>query len=153
MVNIVLYEDKYREQLEKLLTDFSTEVFKCGKSDVDYFIESHNFIYMALDGNSVIGFSSFAINDYCGLRESTIGNDYIYIIPEKRSSKAMYLFSLQAGKVCIENNIELEHYYSSDISFRHSKKLKGREMYKAYIYGVDEIKNTFSKLTKKVNIK
>ena len=150
---VVLYEDKYRDQLEELLMEFSVEVFSSGSCDVDLFIESHWAVYLAVRGDKIVGFSSFVYNSYYGLREPTIGNSYIYVVPICRTGRAMYLFSLQAGKICLEHNLSLEHYYSSDSSEKLSRKLDGKKLYETYIYEVNEVERAFSSLNKKIKIK
>ena len=152
-MKIVLYNDSYNDSLCELLRLFSEEVFGSGTYDIDKFVNSHWAIYLALDNDIVVGFSSFNINDYYGLRKPTLGNDHIYVLPEYRDSKAMYLFSIQAGKICIDNNLPLEHYYSSDSSLKLSRKLKGKKIYETYIYDVGDVSNTFNKLINKVRIK
>lgn len=152
-MRIVLYEDKYRDDLDDMLNGFAEEVFGEARSDVDFFIKCHWAIYLAIDSNDkAIGFTSFYINEYYGLRDSTIGNDYIYVREANRTSKAMYLFSIQAGKICIEQNLPLEHYYSSESSLKLSSKLEGKKIYEARIHSVESVKETFGKLTKKIRI-
>jgi hypothetical protein len=152
-MKIVLYSDIYKDSLSELLRLFSKEVFGNCAYDIDRFVDGHWAIYLAIQNDRVVGFSSFIVNDYYGLRSPTLGNDYIYVLPEHRTSKAMYLFSIQAGKICIDNNLPLEHYYSSESSLRLSRKLKGKKIYETYIYDVGDVSNTFNKLINKVRIK
>jgi hypothetical protein len=151
-MKIVLYSDKYRSELELLLKQFSQEVFNTGTADVDSFVGCHWAIYLAIKDDKAIGFSSFVINTYFGLRSHTLGNTYIYVDNEYRTSKAMYLFSIQAGKICIDNGFPLEHYYSSKSSSKLSRKLDGKKIYEAYIYEVGDVEKTFNKLINKVRI-
>lgn len=152
-MKLILFEEKYRDELELLLIGFSKEIYGVGACDVDSFINNHWCIYLAIRDDKVIGFSSFTINDYYGLRTSTIGNDYIYIIPKYRNGKTMYMFSLQAGRISIEHKLPLEHYYASEDAFKISRKLSGKKIYEAYVYEVCDVENTFNKLKEKVNIK
>lgn len=152
-MKLVLFESKYRDALESMLIKFSKEVFDKGTCDVDYFIGSHFAIYIALDEDKVIGFSSYILNNYFGMSDITLGNSYVYIEPEYRNTKLMYLFSLQSGKICLENDFPLEHYYSSDGSFKLSRKLKGKKMYETYIYDLEEVGREFNRLKKIVKIK
>ncbi len=151
-MKIVLYSSEYKYELERLLKCFSSEVFNTGTVDIDSFIGCHWAIYLAISDGKVIGFSSFIINTYFGLRSSTLGNTYIYVDKEYRNSKAMYLFSIQAGKICIDNGFPLEHYYSSESSSRLSRKLDGKKIYEAYIYELGDVSKTFNKLINKVRI-
>lgn len=152
-MKIVLYNDEYKDDLEKLLLEFSKEVFGDGTCDVDSFVKYHWAIYLAIGSNGkVIGFSSFTINTYYGLRKPTVANDYLYVREVHRGGKATYLLSIQSGKVSIENNLPLENYYSSESSFRISSKLKGKKMYDAYIYEVGDVEDTLNKLKDKVKV-
>lgn len=152
-MKIVLYENKHRKELEELLKLFSKEVFNSGVADVDVFVDGHWAIYLAIHQDEVVGFSSFVINSYFGLREPTLGNSYIYVLPKYRRSKAMYLFSLQAGRISVKQNLPLEHYYSSEDSIKLSSKLKGEELYTTYLYSVEEVSRVFDKLNSKIKIK
>lgn len=153
-MKIILYEPKYRNQLGVLLRDFANSVWDNNENiDIELFIENHWAIYLALKDNEVVGFSSYCFNHYFGLSQATIGNNYLYIKPEYRGSKAMYLFSLQSARISISNNLPIEHYYTSEDSLKLSKKLKGKKMYESYVYEVKEVKRMFRHLNKKVRIK
>ena len=77
-MKIVLYSSEYKYELERLLKCFSSEVFNTGTVDIDSFIGCHWAIYLAISDGKVIGFSSFIINTYFGLRSSTLGNTYVF---------------------------------------------------------------------------
>ncbi len=145
-------EDFYN--LEELLELFQTEVYKSDtKILTEAFINSHYAIYMVEKDGISIGFSSFMVNNYYGLRESTVGNDYIFIKEGFRRTRAMHLISIQAGKVCVESNLPLEHYIASDSSKRLSRKLEGEKIYTTYIYSIEEVKREYDRLRTKIKIK
>jgi len=150
---IVLYEEKYKEELYKLLIEVSTELF--GSKTVDYqrFVDDHWALYLAVRDDKVIGLSSFVYEDYYGLRPPTVGNDYIYVLPAYRTGRAMYLLSTQAGHVSISCNLPLVHYYCSDTSRHLSRKLTGTKLYETYLYEVEEVEKIFKTLTRKHTIK
>ena len=153
---IRLYEPKYRSDLEFLLKEFAKDIWdNDGKEvDVDCFISSHWCIYIALTTNDeVIGFSSYNLNHYYGMREATVSNTFIYVTKEHRQSKAMYLFSLQSGRICVSNNLGLEHHYGSNESKKLSSKLNGVKLYETFVYSVDEVSRVFNRLKNKVRIK
>jgi len=150
MVKIVLYSEDYANQLEMLLEKFSKEVFGKESCDLELFVNNHWAIYLAIKGNVVVGFSSFNIQDYYGFTDSVVGNDYIYISKEYRTSKAMFLFSIQAGKVSKELNMPLEHYYSSNMSRLASKRLKGILVYETYQYSVEEVAKVTEQLKRRI---
>ena len=152
MMKIVLYNDSYRNQLEDLLIEFSESMYS-GKCDVDVFVGYHWAVYLAVKDDTVVGFSAFSIGNYLGFLDDIVTNTYIYVKPEYRTSKAMYLFSIQAGRVSEDLDLPLEHCYASDESKRLSRKLKGRKMYEAYIYDRDEVKREYNRLKSKLNIK
>lgn len=153
-MKLVLYTHDYCEQLDSLLKQFSAEVWGEGTADVDSFVSGHWCIYLALnsDGN-VIGFSSYILNTYFGLRPMTLGNTYIYVEPEHRTSKTMYLFSLQSGKIAMDNRLNLEHYYGSDSSLKLSSKIKGAKVYETWMYDIGEVEKTFNRLQKTIRIR
>ena len=153
-INIVIYEDKYRLDLERLLKDFSIETWDNDGSNVnvDSFIDGHWAIYLALVNGVVVGLNSYYLNDYFGLRDTVLSNTYIYIMKEYRTSRIMHLFSIQSGKICTEYNMPLEHHYSSLHSSKLSKKLNGHKIYETWIYSVDEVNKTFNRLKDKVRI-
>ena len=152
-MKIVLYSDKYRDELDVLLKEFSEKLYS-GKYCLDSFVNQHWAVYLALNSDGkVIGFSAFMIVNYLGFMDDIMANTYIYVKPEYRTSKAMYLFSIQAGKICVENDLPLEHYYASDDSKKLSRKLKGRKMFETYVYPVDEVNREYNRLKKFVKIK
>lgn len=145
-IEVVLYDDNYKEQLEKLLVDFSHEVYGYGTANLDQFLNNHWAIYLAMKGDEVIGFSSFNINHYFGLRPPTVGNSYLYVTPAYRKGKATYLLTKQAGYVSIELNLPLETYYASDASKKIGDRLLGTEgsfMYETHFYDVDKVKEGY----------
>ena len=152
-MKLILYNGEYIDELEKLLILLSDEVFDCGSVDIDKFINCHTHIYLAIIADEVVGFTSFNVNDYFGLRPSTIGNTYLYVKPEYRRSKALHLFSIQAGLIAKDLDMPLEHYVASDASKLLTKRLKGKEIYIAYEYSVEECMLAVNRLTKRLRIK
>lgn len=151
-MKIVIYSDEYKSQLEGLLKKFSEELYD-GLYDLDRFIEQHWVVYLAIKDDIAIGFSSFNIIDYYGFQCDILSNDYVYVVPEHRTSKAMYLFSIQAGKICSDCGLPLEHYYASEESKKLSRKLNGKKMFETYLYPIDEVKKEYDRLRKFVKIK
>jgi len=154
--SLALYNDTHFPHLENLLKKFQEEVYKTDTNiDTDSFVEGHHgYIYMVLNEDGTpVGFSSFTYNPYYGLREATLGNDYIYIEKEYRRSKAMHLISIQAGILCQDNNVPLEHYVASDDSERFNGRLSGRKLYSVYEYDLKEVSRETERLKTKVRIK
>ena len=152
-MKIILYKSEYRDQLSNLLTAFSTEVYGYGKSNVDLFVRCHHSIYLAEDNGNIVGFSSYNISDYYGLREPAMANDYLYVDPKSRSGKVMYLFAMQTGRIIDDTNLSLEHYIASDSSKRFVGRLKGKKIYCTYIYAANEVRREFNRLRTKLKIK
>lgn len=155
-VKLALYDEGYRSSLKELLKKFQKEVYGIEKDfNIIEFEEGHNgYIYMVLNEmGKAVGFSSFCYNSYYGLREGTLGNDYIYIEPEYRNTKAMYLICIQAGTLCQNNNIPLENYYASDDSSRFIGRMKGERIFSTYIFPVEEVSKETERLKTKVRIK
>jgi len=153
---IKLYEPKYRSDIESLLKEFAKEIWdNSGDNvDVDCFVRNHWCVYVAIaTSGEVIGFSSYNLNHYYGMRDATVSNTFIYVVKEHRQSRAMYLFSLQSGKICVSNNLGLEHHYGSDESRKLSSKLNGAKLYETFVYPLDEVSRVFSRLKSKIRIK
>ena len=152
-VKIVKYDSSYQKELESLLQDFSKGLFGTGKADVNAFVGGHWQVYLAVIDSKAVGFAGFTYNTYYGFREPSVGLTYLYVAPEHRASRANYLLNIQSGVVCLAENIALEHYYASEASVRMSSKIKGRKIYEAWIYEIDEVQVAFNNLTSKVKIR
>jgi len=152
-MKLVLYSDKHLYDLYKLLVEFSYEVFGDGTVDVDSFVKYHTHIYLAIIREEVVGFTSFNVNRYFGMRKPTVGNTYLYVKPQHRRSKALHLMSIQAGLVARDLDMPLEHYVASKESKLLTQRLKGKEVYTAYEYSVEECMRVMNGLKKKVRIK
>ena len=152
-IKIVMYSEEYKEEFQEMLLKFSQELFGTGTVNIDEFIDYHWCIYLALKDNKVVGMSSYIFNTYFGLRTPTVGNDYLYVLPEHRGGRAMWMLSIQSGVVSVENNLPLEHYYASEDTRRVSRKMVGVKAYETYIYDVEEVRRIFTKLISKVKFK
>jgi hypothetical protein len=151
--HLEIYSEKYAPDLERLLIEFSNEVFECGTASLESFVRSHWVIYLAIKGTEVVGFSSFSHNTYYGLRTPTIGQTYLYVTPKHRSGKTTYLLAIQAVRVCLEANLPLENYYASEASRSIGRKMKGTKIIDTYLYEVDELQRAFGRLTSHIQIK
>ena len=145
-------------ELLSLLRAFRTEVYDSDTEvDVDTFIDSHYAIYLIVEDSvmdNCVGFTSFIYNSYFGLREPTVGNSFMYIIPEFRRSNAMHLISLQSGAIVKELNIPLEHcIVDGSGSEKFVGRLKGKKLYTVYTYDVDIVIKEFERLKTKIKIK
>jgi hypothetical protein len=154
-IHLELYSDERRDELIGLLTDMSNELFGSGMCDVDKFVDNHFATYLAVYDGKAIGLSSFHINDYFGMKESVLGNTYIYVDPKFRNTRAFYLFALQSGVMSIEMKMDLEHYYSNDTSSTLGENWLngGKMMYKTFVYNVKEVSSVTSALKAKLKIK
>jgi hypothetical protein len=152
-MKLELYEPRHHDELYRMLVSFSEEIFDEGTANVDMFVKYHTHIYLAIIRDEVVGFTSFVINEYFGLRTPTIGNTYLYVKPEYRRSKALHLMSIQAGLVARDLNMPLEHYVASKESRLLTKRLKGRELYTSFEYSVEECERVINGLKNKVRIK
>lgn len=154
-VEIIEYSEEYRYNLESLMIDCSTELFGSGTADVDSFVDRHQYIYLAVFGDDIVGFSSFLINDYFGMREPTLGNTYIYVKPKFRNTRAMYLFSIQTAILSKELEIDIEHYYENEVSSELGYKwfCDGKKLYTVFLYNSDEVTQVGKRLAEKLNIR
>lgn len=155
-VKLTLYHDRYKYALARFLRKFQEEVYKSDTEfDIDEFIEGHHgYIYIVLGESGVpVGFTSYCYNSYYGLREATLGNDFIYIEPSYRKSRAMQLICIQTGVLCQNNNIPLENYYASDDSEKFIGRMRGERIFSTYIFPVEEVSRETERLKTKVRIK
>lgn len=152
-VSIAVYEAKYKLELESLLLNFSKEVFGYGTASIEDFVATHWCIYLALRDGKAIGFASFAYNTYSGMRPPTVGFTYLYVLPENRNTRAMYMLAIQSGVLSVQNNLPLENYYASDASFKIDRKMQGLKAYECFIYEPQEVEKVFGRLINKLKIK
>lgn len=146
-VTIELYDSKYAADLEEMLVGFSQEVYGSGIADLDKFVSGHWFIYLAMRGDEVIGFSSYIYNNYFGLRPPTVGNSYLYVKPPYRKGRAAYLLTKQTGYVSVDTNLPLELYYASNESRLIGERtlgLEGHEMYRVHEYPLEHVKQSYN---------
>jgi len=150
-ITVIPYDDKYAADLAELLLAFSEEIYGAGTVDLNRFVEDHWFIYLAMDGEKVVGFSSYIYNTYFGLRPPTIGNSYLYVMPQYRGGRAAYLLTKQTGYVSIDTGLPLELYFASDESRRVAERsigTKGTEIYSAHLYSLEHTKQGYKFYTK-----
>lgn len=146
MIRVIKYDDTYKDQLEVLLNEMSAELYGTGTSNIDHFVNNHWAIYLAVEDEAVIGFTSFIVNTYFGFREPNIGNTYLYVIPKKRNGKATYLLSSQFCFVAEETNLPIETYVASEASRRALSRVEGRFMYDVYEYQPEDIASAYERL-------
>lgn len=149
---IIIYDEKYRLDLAELLQQMSKELYGTGTVNIEAFVKRHWAIYLAIVDDKVVGVSSYTFNDYCGLRLPTMGNTYLYMTPEYRNSKAMYLLGAQFGKVSESTNLPIETYYASDKSRLLGKRMKSTFLYDVHEYAVEDVKVAFDRLKKYIPI-
>ena len=100
-----------------------------------------------MKSEEVIGFSSFNINHYFGLRPPTVGNTFLYVKPDYRKGRATYLLTKQAGYVSIDTNLPLETYYAAEASRKIGQRLlksEGNFHFDCYVYPVEEVKRGYT---------
>lgn len=140
-----------------MLKEFSVEVFKekAEKNiEVVQFIKAHNAgVYMVFSGDKAIGFTSFMVNRYFGLRQAVVANSYMYLRPKYRKTRAMHLIAIQSGKVAEALGLPLEHYYAADSESQHFiGRMKGELIYNAYEYPLEVVSKEIEKLQEKVKV-
>lgn len=152
-VKIKLLENNYKTQLEKLLKMFSLEVFGSEKTDVDKFINNHWAIYLAIVDEKVIGFSSYNINDYYGLRENVLCNTFMYVDKKYRNTKATYMFLMQTCKICEDNSFDVEYSTDNKIVEKIGNKLNKNILHKTILHKNNDVMYFYNKLKKRIKIK
>lgn len=109
--------------------------------NLEEFILVHNIgIYLLYCDGEPIAFSSYAYNDYCGLKPPAIGNTYMFIKKAFRRSMAFHILSVQSGNIVEAYNIPLEHYYLEHSMSKMSKDkvANGKTIYTAVEYSVKD---------------
>lgn len=143
--------------LSKALNKFQKEVYPNETTvvDVQMFIDYHFSIYLIVsDDDKFAGFTSFNYNPYYGLRQATIGNTFLFIEKEYRRTRAMHLISIQAGKVCQDTGLPLEHYIvDGSASEKFVGRLNGKKVYTTYEFELSEVLRETQRLSDKVTLK
>jgi hypothetical protein len=152
-INIISYNKfdhiHLEHQLGEMLKEMSKELYGAGFCNLRAFVDRHWAIYLALDGDKLVGLSSFIFQDYFGLRLPTIGNSYLYVHPDYRRGRVMYLLAKQMVLVSQDTNLPIEAYYASGMSKKMAEgRIKGKFLYDVYEYspeamreGGDTLKN------------
>lgn len=146
--SIIQYDDKYRLHLAALLQEMSRELYGTGMVDVDNFVKNHWVVYLLMIDNKPVGLSSWTMNHYFGLRNPTIGNTYLFVIPEYRNSKSSYILTASLFcKVSAETNMPIETYIASEHTNKvlHNR-LDGKFLYDVYEYSPEQVKVGFDNL-------
>lgn len=145
---IIQYDDKYRIHLAGLLQQMSKELYGTGMVDIDSFVRHHWVIYLLMVNDKPVGFSSWIMNPYFGLRTPTVGNTYLYVEPEYRNSRSSYILTASLFcKVSAETNLPIEVYIASEHSNKviHNR-LDGKFLYDVYEYSPEQVKVAFDNL-------
>ena len=103
---VVNYSDDYKEQLTSVMYDYFTEVEDDVIGDIataiDVMISYGRHIYLLLAEGKVIGFTVMYINDQYGLLSPVAVNEYMYIVPNKRSGRAIKELVSMVAHYCNE---------------------------------------------------
>ena len=100
------YQSSDYLELASLLIDMKNEVFNSFSGiDLDRFVKTHDYIYLLVVKDEIVGFSSYVISDNCGMSDKKLINSFLFIEKPFRKTKALILFIAQAGsiidKLCI----------------------------------------------------
>ncbi len=139
-----------------LLIEFSKEIGKFDENrpiQIESFLRNHSAIYIVYDDGIAVGFASYVVNDRYGISDTVVTNDFLFVSPEKRGTKAIYFLMLQTGRIVEDMGLPLEHCYASAGSSRLGKRLEGKKEYTSYVYTVNEVLREYSKLKRIVKIK
>ena len=141
--------DKYND-LEILLQEFSNEVLNSDRViDANKFIMVHSgYIYMLYKDNKCIGFTSYAITDNCGLDKEKLINDFVYIKPEYRNTKAFLFFMVQTGKIASELKLSVQIPTNNEMLITMAGKFKAKPVYNVFEYSVSESMKEYERLKK-----
>jgi len=147
-LEIIIYDDKYRLDLAELLQEMSKELYGTGMCDVDSFVRNHWVVYLDMINKKPVGLSSWSQNTYFGLRTPTVGNTYLFVVPEYRNSRASYILTASLFcKVSDETQLPIETYIASEHTNRvlHNR-LEGKHLYDVYEYSPEQVKAGFNNL-------
>lgn len=151
-MKLVKYNDWYKFQLSKLLYDYMLEMeHNCiGSTDaaIDMMLDRGRHIYLLLDDNGkVIGFAVYYINNQYGLLPPTVVNEYMYLLPDYRTSIATKYLLLQTFNYCEHFDCDLYGYtYKESSNIKNSKLLGAVEVGTIYRFNIDTMKKKLKKL-------
>ena len=116
--------------------------------DVDSFITSHDYIYLLVIKEKVVGFSSYAITNNFGISEKKLINSFLFIEKEYRKTKALTLFIMQTGKIIETLGINVQFPTNSNELVGIFGKLNTKIVYNVGEYSVSDYHIEKKKLSK-----
>ena len=153
-MKIVIYNDIYKPQVSKLLYSYMLEMeHNCiGSTDeaLDMMIASGRHIYLLLDDkDTVIGFTIFYLNNQYGLLPTTAVNEYVYLVPNHRTSIATKYLLIQMLEYCNHFNCDAYGYtYKESSNIKNSRVLNGIEVGTIFRYSINDMNNKLKRLRK-----
>lgn len=99
----------HREELIDLFIKYFKEVHgddyigsrvKCNRMLQEMLTQNKTIYYIENTDGRMVGFLVMYINDQYGMTTPTVVNDYMYVLPEFRSGKAVMLLYAMIGIVC-----------------------------------------------------
>lgn len=151
MIKLVEYSILFEDDLTEMLEDFAEEVFdEPGRVvDIDAFVNSHNYIYLIIRDKQVIGFISYYLMDYYGMRDMVLNQDYLYIKENHRRSKAIHLANVQTGLLVKTLKCDLSlPLANGNLEKGLGRRIKSQMMYSTYEYKQEDILSEYDRLCK-----
>lgn len=152
-VELVKFENKYHDDLQEMLKEFTLEVFDNDLlfPDVTRFVGGHSAVFIILVQNKAVGFISYQVDDYFGLKEPTLAVNYVYLKEGYRKGRTTFALALHQLEVAVINELPLVHHYASDDSRAFFNRLDGKLLYNTYEFGLETIKSQHDLLLNKKN--
>jgi len=153
MISLRYFNEEDVNVLTEMLEEFATETFGTEEPavDIDQFMDGHSYIYLIIRDSEVIGFTSFAVMNYYGMRDMVLSNDYLYVRKGHRRSKAMHIAHIQAGKIIDVLKCDLSAPLANGtLEQGLNRRIKSKLIYSTYEYKYEDVATEYDRLQKKI---
>ena len=108
-MKLKLYQSSDYLNLAYLLIEMKSEIFNSVEDiDLDRFVSVHDYIYLLVVKDEIVGFSSYVVSDNCGMSDKKLINSFLFIEEKHRKTKALMLFIAQTGAIIKELRINVQ---------------------------------------------
>jgi len=108
-MKLKLYETSDSNNLAYLLIEMKSELYDSLENiDLDRFVKTHDYIYLLVVNDEIVGFSSYVISDNCGMSDKKLINSFLFIDKRYRKTKALMLLIRQTGEIIDKLGINVQ---------------------------------------------
>lgn len=151
---------KNREELIYLFCDYFAEMHGedfvgnevvANKMLQDMYLQNKSIYYVQNDDNRIIGFIVVYINDQYGMTTPTIVNDYMYVMPEYRSGKAVMMLYAMIGTICEENNMDcISSTFVQSANTKNNVLVGGEPIMTTNIFRLEKFRDRLNKYQRRI---